>query len=77
MALDVYTWMVQRLHRVNAEKPPFVPWVSLWEQFGQGYERIRDFRWTLGQVKVVYDRARYSLDGGGVWPVQQPAACLR
>jgi hypothetical protein len=50
--------------------------VSLWEQFGQGYERIRDFRWTLGQVKVVYDRARYSLDGSGV-PVQQPAACLR
>jgi hypothetical protein len=51
MALDVYTWLAQRLHRVSPAKPAFVPWVSLWEQFGQGYERIRDFRrvfrWTL------------------------------
>jgi hypothetical protein len=44
MALDVYTWLAQRLHRVSPAKPAFVPWVSLWEQFGQGYERIRDFR---------------------------------
>jgi hypothetical protein len=35
MALDVYTWLAQRLHRVNPAKPAFVPWVSLWEQFGQ------------------------------------------
>jgi len=69
MALDVYTWLAQRLHRINPAKPAFVPWVSLWEQFGQGYDRVRDFRrvfkLTLGQVKVVYPEARYSLDDGG------------
>ena len=35
-----------------------VPWVSLYEQFGHGYKRIRDFRHgfvrTLKFVKIVY-----------------------
>jgi hypothetical protein len=44
MALDVYVWLAQRLHRVPAGKPQFVDWNSLHEQFGQGYDRIRDFR---------------------------------
>jgi hypothetical protein len=69
MALDVYTWLAQRLHRIDRCKPAFIPWASLWEQFGQGYRRIVDFRRffrrTLGQVKVVYPEACYSLDAGG------------
>jgi hypothetical protein len=69
MALDVYTWLAQRLHRIDRAKPAFIPWTSLWEQFGQGYNRIRNFRrvfrWTLGQVKAVYPEARYSVDEAG------------
>jgi hypothetical protein len=44
MGLDIYTWMAQRLHRVAPGKPAFVPWVSLKEQFGEGYDRMVDFR---------------------------------
>jgi hypothetical protein len=69
MALDVYTWLANRLHRVPTNKLAFVPWVSLKEQFGHGYARMnnfkRDFRTTLAQVKVVYRDAKFSLDPKG------------
>ena len=61
MGLDIYTWLAQRLHRVSPSKPALVPWVSLYEQFGHGYKRIRDFRRvfvrTLKFVKIVYHEA--------------------
>lgn len=70
MALDVYTWLAQRLHRVEEGKTALVPWTSLWEQFGHGYERLRDFRriflHTLRQVKVVYPEAKFELTEGGM-----------
>ena len=70
MALDVYTWLAQRLHRVDPSNPAFVPWVSLKEQFGHGYHRMdnfkRVFRTTLRQVAIVYREAKYSLDGKGM-----------
>lgn len=45
MALDIYSWLAQRLHRIEKGNVQFVSWVNLWEQFGQGYTtRIRDFR---------------------------------
>jgi len=69
MALDVYTWLANRLHRVPLSGPAFVPWTSLKEQFGHGYGRMnnfkRDFRVTLAQVKVVYRDAKFSLDQKG------------
>ena len=39
MALDLYAWLAQRLHRVPKPHRQLVPWVSLQEQFGQGYDR--------------------------------------
>ena len=70
MGLDIYTWLAQRLHRVNPGKPALVPWVSLKEQFGQGYDRMdnfkRVFRATLKQVLVVYSEAKCTLDGQGM-----------
>jgi hypothetical protein len=39
MALDIYVWLAQRLHRVPTSKPQFVDWDSLHEQFGQGFAR--------------------------------------
>ena len=71
MALDVYTWLAQRLHRVDAEKGGvLVPWIGLKEHFGHGYERLVDFRRvfgrTLRQVKVVYPDSKVDLDGRGM-----------
>ena len=70
MGLDIYTWLAQRLHRVSPSKPALVPWVSLYEQFGHGYKRIRDFRRvfvrTLKFVKIVYHEARLVPDDKGL-----------
>jgi hypothetical protein len=70
MALDVYVWLAQRLHRVPAGRPQFVAWDCLHEQFGQGFARIRDFRrrflQTLHQVESAYPAARLSADDGGL-----------
>src|SRR3954451_12490062 len=44
LALDAYAWLAQRLHRVPRNKPQTVTWVSLFEQFGHGYRRLRAFR---------------------------------
>jgi hypothetical protein len=70
MALDIYTWLAQRLHRIEEGKTALVPWVSLWEQFGNGYALIRQFRSvfkrTLKQVKVVYPEAKFDLCPQGV-----------
>lgn len=66
MALDVYVWLAQRLHRVPTNKPQRISWITLHEQFGQGYDRVRDFRRqflrTLHQVKSVYPEAHLDHD---------------
>lgn len=70
MALDIYVWLAQRLHRVPTGKPQFVDWDSLHEQFGQGFARIRDFRrrflQTLHHVQSAYPSARMSADERGM-----------
>ena len=70
MALDIYTWLAQRLHRIEEGKGALVPWTALHEQFGHGYRDLRmfrrAFRSTLQQVKVVYPDARFELDGNGM-----------
>ena len=70
MGLDIYTWLAQRLHRVEEGKTALVPWTSLAEQFGHGYARIRKFRSvfvdTLKQVKVVYPDAKFDISPAGM-----------
>jgi hypothetical protein len=70
MGLDIYTWMAQRLHRIDPRRPAFVPWVSLKEQFGQGYNAMnnfkRVFRSTLKQVHIVYREAKFSMNDKGM-----------
>lgn len=70
MGLDVYTWLAQRLHRVEVSKSAFIPWVSLKEQFGHGYGRMDNFkrvyRDTLRQVKLVYPEAKFDLSSEGM-----------
>ena len=70
MVLDIYSWLAQRLHRVEPLRAAFVPWASLKEQLGQGYGRMdnfkRVFRKTLKQASVVYQEARFSEDQKGM-----------
>ena len=60
MDLDVYAWLVYRLHRLN--RPLLIPWSELALQFGQSYTRERDFRSffqaSLKRVHRVYPEAR-------------------
>jgi hypothetical protein len=70
MALDMYVWLGQRLHRIPARKGQFVSWDSLHEQFGQGFARVRDFRrrflQTLRQVQAAYPDAKLDADDKGM-----------
>jgi hypothetical protein len=70
LALDIYGWLAQRLHRVTEGRPQFVTWAALHEQFGQDYTRIRKFREfflaMLRQVRAAYPEARFEVDGGGI-----------
>jgi hypothetical protein len=70
MALDIYAWLAQRLHRVPSGKPQFIAWDLLHVQFGQGFARIRDFRrrflQTLHHVAAAYPAAKLSADDGGL-----------
>ena len=64
LALDIYSWLAQRLHRIPMEKPQAVSWMALHAQFGQGYnpERLDKFRQVfrvaLKEVLTVYSAAR-------------------
>lgn len=68
MALDVYCWLAQRLHRVKGGQ--FIPWPALYEQFGQGYARLRDFRAAflkvLKLVKLAYPAAKFGTGKEGM-----------
>ncbi len=70
MALDVYSWLAQRLHRVPPGRPQLITWIALHEQFGQGFARVRDFRrrflQTLHQVQAAYPNARLSATEVGI-----------
>lgn len=70
LALDIYKWLAQRLCRVNAKAPTFIPWPAVQLQFGQGYSRLRDFRAiflkTLKTVMTQYPRAKLHADEKGL-----------
>lgn len=62
MALDVLSWLTHRLHRVPFQRPHFVTWKQLKDQFGTNYRRMadfkRDFRKVLKEVLLQYRDAR-------------------
>lgn len=62
LALDVYHWLAQRLCRIPAGEKVVLPRAALYDQFGQGYGRLRDF-WrvfedVLRSVLTQYPRAK-------------------
>ena len=70
MALDVYAWLAQRLHRIEWGQRVFVTWPALQAQFGWHYDRVRDFRrvftQTLRLVHSQYRAADVELDAKGM-----------
>ncbi|MBL7816109.1 MAG: plasmid encoded RepA protein [Saprospiraceae bacterium] len=62
LALDTYSWLAQRLHRVQIGQPEFVHWEGLKEQFGEGYADMfkfkQKFRQTLQLVLSQYKDAK-------------------
>ena len=61
-ALDLYCFLAHRLHRVPHNKPQFLAWKTLKDQFGQEYARMTDFRQnflkTWQSVHYLYTEAR-------------------
>jgi hypothetical protein len=70
MALDVYTWLAQRLHRIPANRPQFISWAALKAQFGEGYSELKFFRrvfmQTLRLVYSQYQTAQIEINGKGM-----------
>lgn len=65
LALDIYAWLANRLHRIPANRPATVSWPALHGQFGQGYNRLNNFRAAfrvaLKEVLALYKTARLDL----------------
>jgi hypothetical protein len=70
LALDVYSWLSHRLHRVRGPNGAKLSWANLREQFGQEYRDPKDFKRemtkALGAVLAVYPDARVERVPGGL-----------
>ena len=81
MALDIYAWLAQRLHRVPKGQPQFITWAAVKEQFGPGYGRMDKFkavfRVAMKQVLVQYLAARVEEDGRGLTLRNSPPPVAR
>jgi hypothetical protein len=71
MALDVYAWLAQRLHRIPPGPRQLVTWVNLQQQFGSDFTRIRKFRekfmQAMRQAVAVYPAARIDVTEQGLF----------
>ena len=72
MALDIYVWLAQRLHRVSATKPQIITWKALEDQFGGTYANPRKFRQNFRErlqlVLKFYQDAKIEETWHGVYP---------
>jgi hypothetical protein len=70
LALDVYAWLAQRLHRIPEGEEQLVSWQALKTQFGPDYDRLRKFREkflvALKAVHTVYPTAKIEKDNTGL-----------
>ncbi len=80
MALDIYSWLAQRLHRIPKSRPQFITWAAVKDQFGDGYGRMdnfkRVFRVAMKQVLIQYQAAHIEEDGRGL-TLRNSAACSK
>jgi hypothetical protein len=70
LALDIYAWLAQRLHRIPHNRPQVITWLALKAQFGPEYDRLRRFRerflTALASVLAVYGGAKVETNGVGM-----------
>lgn len=78
LALDVYAWLAQRLHRIEG-RPIILHWASLREQFGQEYrgkdpdkDFKKEFLPALRAVLAVYPQAKVKQVTGGIMLMASP-----
>lgn len=78
LAMDVYAWLAQRLHRIEG-RPLVLHWASLRDQFGQEYQgknADKDFKTkfliALRDVLAVYPQAKVKQVTGGVMMMASP-----
>ena len=68
MAIDIYVWLAYRLHQIS--KPTPITWKALHDQFGTGFQQIRQFRAKfkepLALALAAYPEARVEVDDIGV-----------
>jgi hypothetical protein len=81
MALDIYAWLAQRLHRIDKSKPQFIPWAAIKEQFGREYGRMTDFkrvfRKYLALTLTQYPNAKIKEETNkGYWLHNSPSPIL-
>lgn len=71
MGLDIYTWLAQRLHRIDRGKRQMIAWPVVKEQFGADIASLTKFRQNfmvaLRQVCAVYPSARIDVTRHGVF----------
>ena len=72
LAIDIYTWLAYRLHRIEGG-PVVIPWPTLMQQFAHehaGVHALGSFRKSflhgLHKVQMVYPRARVEPLRGGL-----------
>lgn len=78
MALDVYIWLAYRLHQLT--RPTAVSWKALHDQFGGGFQHVRQFRAKFKEPLVLalaaYPQAVVDVNETGVrlYPSSPPVA---
>ena len=81
LALDVYSWLVHRVPRVNDRNGVTLSWAALREQFGQEYADPKNFkRKFLGALEKAHDaykEARIEAVTGGLKLLPSPPAVRR
>jgi hypothetical protein len=81
LALDLYAWLAQRLHRIKKPNRQFIPWPLVQEQFGPGYQSLTKFRQVfmqaLRQVCAVYPAAKIDVTGQGVFLYTSPPPVMK
>ena len=68
-ALDMYSWLAQRLYKIPKGKFVFISWQALIAQFAPGYDYKNGKRYlihALRLVKTQYNQARFEQVNGGV-----------
>ena len=80
MALDAYTWLAQRLHRIGPQGAQ-ISWAALHGQFGTGYREVRQFRAAfrrvLREVLTQYPAARLEENDRGLKLLQSTPPITR